>query len=139
MADYNRPGGDSAQLFVFEKFGTLNTKANLRKFLEGWQGRALKDDEEFDFATLLGSPCVLNLSEGLTGSGKKFVEVASAARPMKGLNVPPPSNAVFAFSLDAETSSASDPVLPDWMPMIYGRKVVDDIKASEEWGKLPGF
>ncbi len=117
---------------------SLNAKANLRKFLEGWIGRSLKEDEEFDFAMLLGQACVLNLSEGMTGGGKKFVEVASAAKPMKGLTVPPASNAVFAFSIDAQTNNAP-PDLPEWTPMIYGRKVIDDIVASEEWGKLPPF
>ncbi len=117
---------------------SLNQKANLRKFLEGWIGRSLKEEEEYDFALLLGQPCVLNLSEGQTGNGKKFVEVASAAKPMRGLNVPPASNAVFAFSIDAQTNNAP-PDLPDWVPPIYGRKVIDDITASEEWGRLAPF
>jgi hypothetical protein len=39
MVDYSRPGGDAAQLFVFEKFGTLNTKAN----------RPMIKDEEFSW------------------------------------------------------------------------------------------
>jgi hypothetical protein len=118
---------------------SLGKNANLRKFLEGWTGRGFANDEEFDIGSLLGKSCVVNLTEGQTAKGNKFIEVASATPPMRGLTVPPAKRPIYAFSLAQETSATEDPDIPDWVPYLYGRKVVDEVKASIEWGKLPNF
>ncbi len=116
---------------------SLGKKANFRKMLEAWAGRTFGADEEFDPLTLLGKPCVVNLSLGMTkSSGKKFIEVAGVARPMKGQNVPPSSHKPFTWHL-TQREGTGDPPIPEWIPRNYGRLVVDDIKASKEWAGTP--
>lgn len=117
---------------------SLNSKAKLRAFLEGWMGRKFGDDEEIDVSTFMGMLCVLNLTEGVSAGGKKFVDVVSANKLMKGQNIPPISVESFVWDFDGQ-DPRNEPEIPEWVPMLYGRKVVDDIKKSDEWGNLSPF
>jgi hypothetical protein len=117
---------------------SLNVKAQLRSFVEGWSGRAMADDEEWDALSLLGQACVVSLTEGMSRAGKPFVEVASASKPMRGLTVPPRTVEPFAWTF-GDWDPRTEPPIPDWMPMLYGRKVADDVKKSKEWNKLSPF
>ena len=118
---------------------SLAKKAKMRAMLEGWLGRSFGDDEAFDPLTLMGRNCVLNLTEGQTGTGKKFIEVASVASPMKGYAIPPSTLQQFVFMLDNHHTALDEPPIPAWVPRLYGKTVSDEIKASYEWGQLPQF
>jgi hypothetical protein len=118
---------------------SLNTKAQLRTIVEGFRAKALADDEEFDLMTMLGQPSMISLTEGVSGSGKKFVEVASVSRPSKHTTVPPASHETYVFHWGALASQKDDFELPDWMPRLYGRMVSDDLKASDEFAALVPF
>lgn len=118
---------------------SLNKKAKLRGFVEGYAGRALIDGEEYDLGLMLGQPCMINLTEGTSGKGNKFVDVSSISKPMKGLTVPPTDKQTFALVLSMLTSLKDDWAIPEWVPKLYGRKVEDDIKASREYLKLSPF
>jgi hypothetical protein len=111
---------------------SLNSKAKLRAFLEGWEGRKFKDDEEIDLLSFVNRECVLNVTEGTSNAGKRFVDVASATKPMRGLVVPPRSVEPYVFTL-ADSDLKADPGVPDWVPPNYGRKVADEIRGSKEW------
>lgn len=117
---------------------SLNTKAKLRGFLEGWEGRKFNDDEEIDLGSYMLRSGVINLSEGTSNNGKKFVDVSSVTKPMKGLIVPPRTVEPFVWTFDG-WDCRQDPPIPDWVPFLYGRKVVDDIKKSKEWSTLTPF
>lgn len=118
---------------------SLNSKAALRTIVEGFRGKALADGEEYDLGLMLGQPCMVGLSEGTTGKGKTFMEVASVSRPVKGLTVPPATHAPWGFLLSM-VNSTIDPIdVPAWVPKLYGRNVLDDIKASKEYQALPSF
>lgn len=116
---------------------SLNAKANFRKMLEGWAGRTFKDDEEFDPLILLGKPCVVNVSEGVTANGKKYAEVMGVAVPMKGQTIPKATQVNYAFHLSQVTCQKDEITIPVWVPRNYGRMVLDDIKGSKEWMALP--
>lgn len=116
---------------------SLNKKAKLRPLIEGYAGRALRDDEAFDFGTLLGVPCQVTLTANMTSGGKSFVEVSGACKPMRGLTVPPATREVFTFSPDDLEAQVPDLDIPAWIPRLYGREVSDEIKASEEYQALP--
>jgi hypothetical protein len=118
---------------------SLNVKAKLREFLEAWLGRTIPDAEKFDLSTLVKQPCLLTLTEGTSGAGKKFVEVSSCSRPMRGLTVPAMTVHPVMFSIAECTSSATDPPIPDYVTPLYGKAVVDVIKSSKEWGELSPF
>jgi hypothetical protein len=117
---------------------SLNVKAKLRAFLEGWMGRKFGDDEEIDIAQFLTRECVLNLTEGTSKGGKAFIDVASATKPMKSLAVPPRTVEPILWTFDGWNANDEPPV-PEWVPMLYGRKVADDVKNSKEWGTLSPF
>ena len=114
---------------------TLGKNSNLRPFLEGWIGKAFQDGEEYNPLELVGHPCVLTLTEGVSAAGKKFIEVASCAKPMKNTTVPPPTRMSYVFDLDTK-SDDSDPGIPEWIPFSFGKKITEVIKASKEWGSL---
>lgn len=118
---------------------SLNKKATLRGIVEGFIGRTMADGEDFDLLSLLGQPCMVSVTEGLSGAGKKFVSVASVSKPMKGLTVPPANHEPYAFALSMLSTSKDEIKVPAWVPFLYGRKVEDVIKQSKEYGQLPPF
>ena len=77
---------------------SLGEKANLRRDLEGWRGRAFTDDElqRFNLTTILGVPCMLTIVGGENGKTK----VASVSGLPKRTECPPQINKSFAFWLD---------------------------------------
>ena len=118
---------------------SLGKKAKLHGVVESFTGKVLNDGDEYDLGLMLGKPCVVSLTEGVSGNGKKFVEIASVTQPMRGLNVPNPTRPIVAFLLAQLGSTKDDLGIPDWIPVLYGRKVTDDIKKSKEYLALPPF
>lgn len=129
------------QTFVVSQDYTfsLNSKAKFRGLIEGWTGKAIPDGGQFNITDLVGKPCCVNISEGMSVAGKRYSEISSVAMPMRGLTVPETARIPFVFSVTSLNSSMGDPEVPAWLPRIYGRTVVDEIKASEEFGSLPSF
>lgn len=80
---------------------SLHPKANLRKFLEGWRGRAFKagEAEQFDPKKLPGLPCRVNVVESQDGT-RTFID--SIAPLGKGEKIPKQINPSVYFSLDPE-------------------------------------
>lgn len=118
---------------------SLNSKAQLRKIVEGFRGKAMGDNEEFDLAGMLGQPCMVSLSEGTSSKGKKFIEVTAVAKPPRGMTVPPASHEPYLFHWGAIGSTKDDFEIPSWMPKLYGRALADDLKATHEYAALPAF
>jgi hypothetical protein len=129
---------DGSPLIVGRDFThSLHKKANLRAFLESWSGRTLQENEEIDLLDLLETTCNLSISEGLTATGKNYVEVASASKIMRGQVIPSATMQLkCSWHLTDAVNADSDPPIPEWLPRIYGRTVIDEIKASAEWKAL---
>jgi len=89
--------------FAASKFYTvsLSEKANLRKDLEGWRGRAFSDEElqGFDPKNVLGKPCMLSLIR--TDKGK--TKIASISKLPKGMAAPTPVNPQVYFTMQAKS------------------------------------
>jgi hypothetical protein len=79
---------------------SLGEKANLRRDLEGWRGRAFTDDElkKFDLENIIGKPCMLTIVGGENGKTK----VASVSGLPKRTECLPQVNKSFVFWLDEE-------------------------------------
>tara|TARA_R110000868_G_scaffold75901_3_gene218656 strand:+ start:404 stop:1006 length:603 start_codon:yes stop_codon:yes gene_type:complete len=93
-------GDYAGQPFVTSRFYTvsLGEKANLRKDLENWRGRAFTKEElgGFESKNILGKPCMLSL----TPSDKGKVRITGIMASPKGSKLPPAINELVYFSLD---------------------------------------
>lgn len=110
---------------------SLGEKANLRRDLEGWRGRAFSESEleRFDLEAVLGKPCLLTIVGAENGKTK----VAGVSGLAKGMECPPQVNESFAFWLDDYDEDKFDSISD-------GIKKI--IQKSEEWdyvhaGKSP--
>jgi hypothetical protein len=75
---------------------SLNSKGNLRPFLEGWRGRAFTEAElaGFDPKVLIGMPCLLSLVED-----GEYTNINSVMRLPKGMQAPKIVGDTVFFSL----------------------------------------
>lgn len=85
-------GGDTSPRTIWTRYtlpGT-NEKANLRKMLEQWRGKAFTNDEiiaGFPLSKILGSPCMLTLTADPTPAGIVYNHIAAVSKLMKGVKI----------------------------------------------------
>ncbi len=94
--------GEGEKPVVVSKMYTLsmNNKANLRAIVEGMVG-GMTDSEaiDFDIDNLLGKTCLLNISYGVSETGKEKQNV-STSKLIKGMEAPKPFNKQIIVSYD---------------------------------------
>lgn len=123
------------QPFVFSKEFTLsmNEKANLRKLISSWRGKALTDAEasEFDLTKLVGTPCMINIVHKQTKDGSKTYANLAGVTPLpKGLDCPAQINPKRI--LDYENwNQELFMTLPDWLS--------NKISSSKEYNQKFNF
>jgi len=107
---------------------SLHEKANLRKELESWRGRAFTEAEldGFDLQKLLGANCMVQVIHQ-TKNDKTYANVSSVVSLPKGTEKRTAENDLQFFSFEDNPGSIPDKT-PDW--------IVDIIKASEEWQEI---
>lgn len=107
------------QPFVISKEFTLsmNEKANLRKFLEGWRGKGFteKEAESFDITKLLGKPCMLSIIHKTSKAGKTYAEISSVSTLPKGLTCPDQVNETFELNYTDHWSNLEYSKLPQFL------------------------
>lgn len=93
-------GDFAGKPFLVSRFYTcsLSEKANLRKDLENWRGRAFTEQElaGFEAKNIIGKPCMLSL----TANDKGKVRVTGVMAAPKGMTVPDQVGDTIYFSLD---------------------------------------
>lgn len=85
-----------------QKFSlTMHEKGTLRKFLQGWRGRAFTEEEakRFDITVLLGKACLLNVIHETKGE-KTYANITGATMLPKGMEAPAQITPTLEFSLD---------------------------------------
>lgn len=82
---------------------SMHEKANLRKMLESWRGKAFteKEAECFDITNLLGKPCFLNIIHKQSKSGNIYEQISSVTAVPKTITVPPQVTKTFVLSYDS--------------------------------------
>lgn len=93
---------------------SLNEKANLRKDLEAWRGKAFTPEElesGFDLSVLLGVPCQVTVTHKHK-DGKTYSNVAGLAGWPKGMDKIAPESGVLQFSDDTPGDREK---LPKWI------------------------
>jgi hypothetical protein len=98
---------DDSKPFVVSKFYTwsMSEKANLRKDLEAWRGKAFEQADfgpngRFKVMNLIGAPCMLNVIHEKKANGDTKVKIASITPLPKSMEKPAPQNQTLFFSLD---------------------------------------
>jgi hypothetical protein len=105
---------------VIDKEYTLSLadKANLRKDLQSWRGKAFTDEEAeaFDITKLLGVPCMLNIIhvQGKKDPTKTYQAIGSVSPMPKGLVCPSQVNDTFVFDFE-NFDEAKFLTLPDFL------------------------
>jgi hypothetical protein len=117
-------GAYAGQPYAVAKFYTLslNEKANLRKDLETWRGKAFTKEEEkgFDIRNILGAPCMVSIIHSETGKTK----VNGVMALPKGMTVPTQINPSVVFVIDEWDEDVFDSLSDG---------IKDIIKKSEEY------
>lgn len=96
---------------------SMHEKANLRKTLEGWRGKAFTEEEAkaFDITALLGKECMISvIHKSSTDGTKKYAVISSISTVPKGMKVPPQINETFVFSYDNYSREAFEK-LPEYL------------------------
>ena len=68
----------------------MTEKSNLWKFLVSWRGKEFTPEEleGFDLVNVLGAPCLVSTTIGVSKQGREFAKVSGVARLPKGMIVP---------------------------------------------------
>lgn len=107
------------QPYVISKEFTLsmNEKANLRKFLEGWRGKGFSEDEAraFDITALLGKPCMISVIHKTSKKGNVFAEISSCSALPKGFSCPPQVNDTLELNYTDHWSNVEFSKLPQFI------------------------
>lgn len=89
---------------------SMSEKANLRKVLESWRGKAFTDDDfganGFDIKNIIGVGCMLNVVHSTKGD-RTYANIATIARLPKGMVAPKLSNDECYVWLSKEEFSRS--------------------------------
>jgi hypothetical protein len=108
---------------------SLHTKAELRKVLESWRGRAFTDQEldKFDVAKLIGAPALISIAHEPRRDGEgNFAKLLTVSRPMKEMNCPPAIMPAWEYSIHMGRNEAFE-ALPDWLQ--------EKVAKCDEWTK----
>lgn len=93
-----------ARPFTASNFYTksLNEKANLRRDLESWRGRAFTDDElgGFDLGTILDVPCQLTIIHYKKADGNDGSKITGIMPLHKSMKCPPRVSDLVTFDFD---------------------------------------
>lgn len=112
-----------------------NVPSNLRKYIDGWRGRAMTDDEAaagFDLSLLMGKGCQLSIiHKTAQSSGKLRAEIAGImALPVNGnqpMQIPPLRNEKVYFAIGNADQFDVFKKLYKW--------VREKISLSPEWAE----
>ena len=122
-----------AEPFLVSKDYTLSMseKANLRKDLESWRGKAFtpKQAEEFDITVLLGIPCMVNvIHKTAKSSGNDYV-VISGITPLPK-RVECPAQVIPSFEFNFTDAFENFELLDQWTQ--------DKVRESDEYLEVTG-
>ena len=112
---------------------SLSEKANLRKTLESWRGKAFTEEElkGFNLRNVLGAPCMLTVVNGQKSNGDTYAKVGAVVKLPKmfaGSIPEEPENPLVMFSLLDPEAPEKKKSLPEW--------IQKRIEESETWKRM---
>lgn len=111
---------------------SMNSKANLRKFLEGWRGQSFTDVEagNFDISKLLGVPALITIVEYQKNDGSKGTAIGSAAKLMKGMTAPKAENELLYYMPPDDEGQFEK--LPKWVRDAIENQVQEESEPEND-------
>lgn len=108
---------------------SLHEKAQLRKHLEAWRGKAFTEQElnGFDMKNILGKGCQLQIIHNKKND-KTYANIAAIMALPKGMTQPKPENPLKYFSFEDQQDIPEN--TPKW--------IADLIKQSKEYKQIHG-
>lgn len=96
---------------------SFNEKANMRKMLENWRGRAFTAEElaGFDLENVLKAPCMVSVVHRAKQNGDTFAAIGSVSKLPKGMDAPELFNTPVIFSLQDTDALDKLQTLPEWV------------------------
>lgn len=124
---------DGRPFMVSERYTrSLNEKSGLYKLLAQWLGKEWDDALKaggFNFAGLLGRPCLVTVNHRQSKQGKTFAKLGAVTVLPKGLKPEDQVNPSLLFDLDKPAKLVLDQ-LPQWMQ--------EEVGKSPEWKTFIG-
>ena len=104
---------------------SMNEKAVLRRDIESWAGKKMSNEiaENFDIFTLLGKPCMVNITH-VTKGDATYANIIGMSPVPKGLVCPPAFNSALCYNTEEHDDDVFSQ-LPEF--------IQDKIKMSDEW------
>lgn len=128
---YKEENGEQPLVIDKEYTLSMGEKANLRKDLQSWRGKAFTDQEasKFDITKLIGAPCMLNIIHvcGKKDPSKTYQSIAGITPLPKGFSCPESINQKQILSYDSFDLQLFES-LPDF--------IKDQIKSSLEYKEM---
>jgi hypothetical protein len=112
---------------------SLNSKAGLRKLIEGWFAKELPEDQFFEIEKLLGSSGILTVIHKTSGAGNTYAKVEGMKPLVKGMPKPKPTLPLTVWSIGC---GKPIPEL-EWIPWIVGKPIKEVIGRSPEYQGKP--
>lgn len=124
---FDESKGEQPMIISKEYTLSMHEKANLRRDLESWRGKAFTEDQakSFDITKLLGVPCMINIIHKSSTTGTKYATISSITPIPKGLTCPDGVNPSFEFNFTDRFSDVVVESFPDF--------IKDKIKGSQEY------
>jgi hypothetical protein len=110
---------------------SLSEKANLRKDLQAWRGKAFTGEElqQFDISSVLGVPATITVTHGQKQDGGTYAKIASVGGIPKGMTAPALEGELLLY--DADTMTNFEKLRP-WLQDKIRASVVEEPKPEPQ-------
>ncbi len=117
MRTFDEDKGEQPMVIDKEYSLYMVNKANLRKDLEAWRGKAFTEQEadDFDITNLLGIPCMLTIQHRTAKNGNDYANIVAIAPLMKGMECPKQINPTIEFNYSDKFDTEFVASLPDFI------------------------
>jgi hypothetical protein len=124
-------GEESYAVISKEYSVSLSDKANLRKDLESWRGKAFNatELEGFDLSSILGKNCLIQIIH----NDKGYANVASVMSLPKGMTPVESTREQLLFDFDEKQPLEDLDTLPEFLQKI----IKDAVNFEEVFGEIP--
>jgi len=122
-------GGKELPMVIDKEYtNSLHEKANLRRDVEGWRGKAFTNSElsgGFDVTDLIGDAVTLSVLHKTSRGGNEFAQIGSISSLTKGTECPEQINQNFIFNYHDNFNEEWLEAQPQW--------IQDQIKGTDEY------